>query len=123
MQSQVGRPWPGLQKGGKADRVADVLEESDDEAAPAQLRSLDLSTILKHFHKHGPGGTFCASVCSLTLSDGSIARMVYCMPKYVLSCAVSKRSAMEAALSLAMARAVRDVQQACASPTTGAAIL
>lgn len=71
---------------------------------------------MRHFRKKGAAGTFAASVCSLALSDGTPVRMVYVIPKYILSWTTERRPAV---LALSLAQSVEGVQAACASPETG----
>ena len=71
------------------------------------------------FRKHGPTGTFMASVCKKPLDDGSVARLCYAFPKFQLTHAVEKKADMLAALQLGLAMCPQEVRNSAASPQTG----
>ena len=115
----VAQPWQSLQVSDKA-QLQDVDSlDSDDEPQLVQRKRLDLEAILKHFRRHGPTGTFIASVCSLTLQNGCSARLVYVLPKYSLQHAAKRKQEMASALRLALATSEEEVARAAASLQTG----
>ena len=118
MKGGKASPLPGLLAGPAGGARGDVWEDGDVESGTT-LKRLDLQSIMCHFRKKGAAGTFAASVCSLALSDGTPVRMVYVIPKYILSWTTERRPDIEAVLALSLAQSVEDVQAACASPETG----
>ena len=118
MKGGKASPWPGLLAGPAGGARGDVLEDGDVESGTT-LKRLDLQSIMRHFRKKDAAGTFAASVCSLALSDGTSVRMVYVIPKYILSWTTERRPDTDAVLALSLAQSVEDVQAACAAPETG----
>lgn len=119
MLATVAQPWQSLQVSDKA-QLQDVDSlDSDDEPQLVQRKRLDLEAILKHFRRHGPTGTFIASVCSLALQNGCSARLVYVLPKYSLQHAAKRKQEMASALRLALATSEEEVARAAASLQTG----
>ncbi|CAL1161178.1 unnamed protein product [Cladocopium goreaui] len=93
--------------------------DSEQEAQVVHRERLDLDALCKWFHKHGPTGTFVASVCNKPLDDGSTARLCYAFPKYCLQHALQKKPEMLAALQLGLSLTSEEVRHATASPLTG----
>jgi len=93
--------------------------DSEQEAQVVHRERLDLDALCKWFHKHGPTGTFVASVCNKPLDDGSTARLCYAFPKYCLQHALQKKPEMLAALQLGLSLTSEEVRHAAASPLTG----
>jgi hypothetical protein len=116
----VAEPWSALHVARKALAVDLDSLDSGDEPKVVQRKRLDLDALAKHYHEHEPTGTFAASVCNMSLEDGSVARLVYAFPKYCMQHAVERKSEMTGALLLGLASAEEQVQHALASPQTGA---
>lgn len=116
----VAEPWSALHAAPKAQAVDLDSLDSGDEPKVVQRKRLDLDALAKHYHQHGPTGTFAASVCNMSLEDGSVARLVYAFPKYCMQHAVERKSEMTGALLLGLASTEEQVRHALASPHTGA---
>ena len=95
------------------------MDIGDEEEKLCKRQRLDLDSLLKHFRKKGPCGTWMATPCDLVLQDASVAQSLYVFGKYDLNAVTEKRDDTFAAMRLCLARAASEVEAACADPETG----
>ena len=123
MLTVVHEPWKGLHVAQRSTLLdMDSLDSADEPQVVQRKRLGDLQALVQHYHKHGPTGTFQASVCKGTLDDGSQTRLVYTFPKFCLAHAVDRKADMSSALLLGLASTEEHVRHALASPATGASL-
>jgi hypothetical protein len=120
MHQEVPVAWPALRSRSakQYDRV-DEMDIGDEEEKLCKRQRLDLDSLLKHFRKKGPCGTWKATSCDLVLQDASVAQSLYVFGKYDLNAVTEKRDDTFAAMRLCLARAASEVEAACADPETG----
>ena len=112
----VSKAWPSLLQARKHQKLPLVDPEEDNGVRKA--RRLDRASIVKHWRKHGPRGTYVATTCDKVLDDGSRATLLFVMPKFALHFAAERHQDMTAAVQLGLAQTVEEVQQACRHPET-----
>lgn len=92
MHQEVPLAWAALRSRGNKHyvRVDDMDVDNDDEK-PEKRRRLNLDSLLTHFCKKGPCGTFMATTCDLQLDDGAVAQSLYVFGKYDLNAVTEKK--------------------------------
>lgn len=82
------------------------------------MKRLDRQDLLSHFRKHGATKTFMAQTCNKYVENLGRAKLCYVMPKYVLRYAWERSSDMRAAMKLALASDVDQVEDAASHGET-----
>ena len=119
LKTVVAEPWTALSVPVKKQQTFEDCLDSDDEPQRVARKRLCLDDIVKHYHEHGPTGTFAASVCDIVLEDGQKSRLCYAFPKWNLHSAVKKQGELCGMLKLGLAQSAVDVHRAASSLETG----
>ena len=86
-----------------------------------EAKRLDRNFILEHYRRADARGTYLATTCTQTLSNGEETKLLYILPKYQMRLAEEKPHDMSSAMKLALSQLSKnqqEVEAACANPRT-----